>query len=337
VAGVIAVMLDAANIACKKRRNRDQPQQWQFARVERVKAASLKIWPDAQVIAVIDASAEDRLSDRRRSDAAHAAGWLRTASGDADDLLLGEAAKFTAPVVSRDNFYDARRDHPWLEDEGRVWDFSIQKDHSVLLRPRRLQPASDEEVAAARKKKARKAGLVTVGEGEVWLCTAESKQTCIYAGEPTKVHQVAGRAMCRFCDHPAREQVYTPPATVPVLILSVDGRERARIPLPADGLVLGRGSPDRSEVADVTEGLDDVARKRIGRRHLRIDMDDDGLPVVTHQSERGYTFLNPRRGADGLPLDNGLLFGEPYPLAEGDTLWLDDGRVKLAVTEEEAE
>ena len=333
MAGVIAVVLDAANIACRNR-TKSEPEQWQFARVERVKEACLAIWPGAHVRAVIDASAELRLTDRRRADDAHAVGWLQTASGDADDLVLDLAAKLGAPVVSKDNFRDARRDHPWLEDEDRVWSFFIQKDRSFVLRPRRLLPVSDDQVAEARRKKARKAGLVTVGVDEVWLCTTESKQVCSHAGQPTEVKVVAGRRMCRFCSNPAQEQIYTP-LIVPALLLSVDGRERGRFTVPPEGLVLGRGSAERPEVTDVTVGLDDAGKKRIGRYHLRIEVDDDGWPVVVHQSAGGYTFLNPRVGSDGLPLDNGLRRDERYPLIEGDSLWLDEGRVRLDVTAEE--
>jgi hypothetical protein len=333
VTDVIAVVLDAANIACKNR-TKYEPEQWQFARVERVKEACLAIWPGAHVRAVIDASAELRLSDRRRADAAHAEGWLQTAPGDADDLVLDLAAKLGAPVVSKDNFRDARRNHPWLEDEDRVWTFTIAKGRDVVLRPRPMPPVSDKQVAEARRNKAHKAGLITVGVDEVWICTTESKQVCSRAGQQTEVKRVGGRQMCRFCSNPAREQIYTPLA-VPALLLSVDGRARGRLTVPPEGLVIGRGSADRPEVTDVTAGLDDAARKRIGRYHLRIEVDDDGWPVVVHQSAAGYTFLNPRVGPDGLPLDNGLRQDERYPLIEGDTLWLDEGRVRLDVTAEE--
>jgi hypothetical protein len=331
--GVIAVVLDAANIAAMNPRDGGDPK-WHFARVERVKAACGVNWPGAHVRAVIDASAELRLTDRRRADAAHRDGWLETAPGDADDKVLELAGNLGAPVVSRDNFYDARRNYPWLEEEDRVWSFSIQKDRSVVLRPRPLPPVSDAKIKAARRNKAQKAGLVTVGQDEVWLCTAQSSQVCNYAGQPTQVSQVRGRRMCRFCSNPVREQVYTP-APPPALVLSVDGQERGRFTVPAEGLVLGRGAPQRPEVTSVTEGLEDAARKRIGRRHLRIELDGDGAPVVVHQSEHGYTFLNPRPGADGLPLDNSLRLGAAYPLIEGDTLWLDEGRIRLTLTEEQ--
>jgi hypothetical protein len=330
---VIAVVLDAANIACKNRRN-GEPPQWQFARVERVRAACLDIWPRAHVKAVIDASAEMRLADRRRSDAAHDEGWLYTAPGDADDRVLEMAAKLRAPVVSRDNFYDARRIHPWLEEEERVWSFSIQKDRSVVLRPRRLLPATDEQVAEARRKKARKAGLISVGLDEVWLCTAPSKRECNYAGQAVQVIQMGGRRVCRFCSYPVEEQIYTP-ATVPTLVLYVDGMERRRFTLPPEGLVLGRGGASRPDVTDLTAEMDVEAASRISRRHLRIDPDDEGWPVVVHQAATSETFLNPQVGADGLPLDNALYQDEPYPLIEGDTLWLDEGRVRLNVTLEE--
>lgn len=328
--GVIAVVLDAANIACKNRRN-GEPPQWQFSRVERVRAACLTTWPGAHVRAVIDASAEHRLTDRHRSEAAHAEGWLYTASGDADDRVLEMAAKLGAPVVSKDNFYDARRNYPWLEDEERVWTFGIQKDRSVVLRPRRLLPVSDEQVAEARRKKARKAGVVSVGVDEVWLCAAPSEQECKYAGQPVQVTEARGRRVCRFCSYPAEEQVYTP-AAVPMLVLHVDGQEHGRFTVPPEGLVLGRGGEARPEVTDIAAGLDASAARRIGRRHLHVEPDDEGWPVVVHQSAQSRTFLNPRVGADGLPLDNALYQGEPYPLAEGDTLWIDEGRVRLTVT-----
>jgi hypothetical protein len=330
---VIAVVLDAANIACKNRRN-GEPPQWHFSRVERVRAACLATWPGAHVRAVIDASAEQRLIDRRRSEVAHAEGWLYTASGDADDRVLEMAATLGAPVVSRDNFYDARRNHPWLEGDERVWSFSIQKDRSVVLRPRRLQPASDEQVAGARRKKARKAGVISMGLDEVWLCTAPSKRECKYAGQPVQVIQTGSRRVCRFCSYPAEEQIYTP-ATVPVLVLHIDGQERGRFTLSSEGLVLGRGGQTRPEVTDIAVELDTDAARRIGRRHLHVEPDDEGWPIVVHQSSQSKTFLNPRVGADGLPLDNVLYQGEPYPLIEGDTLWLDEGRVRLTVTAEE--
>ena len=273
---VIAVVLDAANIACKNRRN-GEPPQWQFSRVERVRTACVATWPGAHVKAIIDASAELRLTDRWRSDAAHNEGWLDTAPGDADDLVLDMAAKLGAPVVSRDNFYDARRSHPWLEEEERVWSFSIQKDRSVVLRPRRLPPVSNEQVAEARRKKARKAGVVSVGPDEVWLCTAPSKRDCNYAGQAVQVIQMGDRRVCRFCSYPAQEQIYTP-ATIPTLVLYVDGQERGRFTLPAEGLVLGRGGPARPDVTNLISGLDAAAASRISRRHLQIEPDDEGWP-----------------------------------------------------------
>jgi hypothetical protein len=236
--------------------------------------------------------------------------------------------------VSRDNFYEARRSHPWLEEDGRVWSFSIQKNHSVLLRPRRLSPVSDEQVAEARRKKARKAGVVSVGLDEVWICTAPSKRDCNYAAQPVQVIQIGGRRVCRFCSYPAEERIYTP-AAIPMLVLYVDGQERGRFTLPPEGLVLGRGGPTRPDVTDLASVLDADAASRISRRHLQIGPDDEGWPVVVHQGSQSKTFLNPRVGSDGLPLDNSLYHGEPYPLIEGDTLWLDEGRVRLTVTAEE--
>lgn len=330
---VNAVVLDAANIACKNRRG-GAPPEWRFARVERVKRACLDTWPGALVRAVIDASAEQRLADRGRSDTAHKEGWLQTAPGDADDLALDIAAHLGAAVVSRDNFMDARRDHPWLEREAeRVWSFSIQKDRSVVLRPRRLLPATDEQVAEARRKKARKAGIVTMGEDEVWTCTGPPDK-CNYAGQAVPVLRRGGDRLCKFCSYPAVEQVYTPvpKAVAPLLTLLVNGREHGRFPLPPDGLVLGRGGPSRPDVTDLTAGLDGRSAHAISRRHLQIEPDDEGWPVVVHRGSGGDTFLNPRVGADGLPLDNRLAHGERYPLIEGDELWLGEGRVRLIVS-----
>src|ERR1700730_19000772 len=122
------VLLDAANIACKRPRSKGKPKEWHFARVERVRKRCQKKWHGAHVRAVIDAEAENRLTDRKRADNAHAEGWLDTASGDADDIVLAMAASLNALVVSKDTFKDARRSHPWLEEEGRVWSFTIPKN-----------------------------------------------------------------------------------------------------------------------------------------------------------------------------------------------------------------
>jgi hypothetical protein len=327
------VLLDAANIACKKTRGKDKSLEWHFLRVEHVRKTCQGEWPGAHVLAIIDASAENRLADRHRASAAHADGWLETAPGEADDILLEKAARLGALVVSRDTFKDARRNHPWLEDRDRVWNFSFQKNRSIKLSPASLRPISDEEASKARREKERKAGLVSVAQDEVWVCTAKVG-TCTHAGHETTVIQAGALRVCRFCSRPAREQLYAPaiPNLVPTLVLFVDGREQARFPVPPDGLVLGRGGPSRPDVTDVVAALDATAAGRISRRHLRVDLDDDDWPVAIHQGPGGVTFLNPHVGPAGVPLDNRLPEGEPYPLQEGDTLWLDEGRVRLIMT-----
>ena len=324
------VLLDAANIACKK------PREWFFARVEQARETCQEEWPGAHVLAIIDASAENRLADQRRASTAHADGWLETAPGEADDILLEKAARLGALVISRDTFKDARRNHPWLEEKGRVWNFSFQKNRTIKLSPASLRPITDEEVRRARREKERKAGLVTVDQDEIWICGDQTGK-CTHAGQATKIRQAGNCRVCRFCSHPAREQIYAPVDAdpVPTLVLLVGGSELARIPVPPDGLILGRGGPSRPDVTDVTAALDATAAGRISRRHLRIDLDDDDRPVVIHQGMGSVTFLNPHVGPVGLPLDNRLPRDEPYPFQEGDVLWLDEGQVQLRMTMEE--
>ncbi|GAB2855876.1 hypothetical protein GCM10022221_64350 [Actinocorallia aurea] len=331
-ARVETVVLDAANLAAHNPRGKKAD--WRFTYVDQVKTACERRWDGVLVRAWMDASAEGRLADRDRLRSARQAGWLEIAPGDADDLILEFAGDHRAAVVSRDKFKDARRTHPWLEDPDRVWNWTWEKGE-VTLAPRRLRPVTDEEVAAARRKKALKAGVMGLSDGQIWICRAPAGR-CKQAGLPTTPKRTLNKYYCARCSYAAEEQVYaTVPPAPPTLTLVVDGVHRARLDLAADGVVLGRGGPTRPDVADVTAFLDGGAKNDIGRRHLRIDLDDEGRPVVVHQSEAGSSFLNPRFGPDGLPADHRLEPGTRYPLDDDDELVLGAGRVRLLISFEE--
>ncbi|MGV9663785.1 hypothetical protein [Nocardia niigatensis] len=329
---IVSVVLDAANIAARERG--DGSVDWDFDRVMQVRRACALRWPTARIMAFIDASAAGRLTDRREFNAATQEGWIEIAPGDADDLMLGHADRTGALVVSRDNFIDARRTYRWLDEEPqRVW-LATWRHGDVALEPRFLRPVSDEEVNTARRNKAKKAGRVSTALDEVWICTS-SPARCQYGGQRTNPVLIHKRHFCQFCSEPAEEQIvkYMPTGRLAhVLVLIVDEIEVDRIKLPERGLVIGRGAPSRPEVTDVTTALDSLGAHQISRRHLRVELDDDGHPTAVHLSDNGVSFLNPHFDETGLPTDRRLRRLQPYPLVDSDELVLGGGRVRLIVS-----
>ncbi|REE97764.1 FHA domain-containing protein [Thermomonospora umbrina] len=338
---MIGVVLDAANIANRNPPPNSPPgtpRRWEFARVERVRAACAARWPDRHVRAVIDASVMSRLADRAGAATAEREGWLITATGDADDDVLEIADRYAALVFSRDNFGHARLEYPWLDGEpDRVWWFSTRRG-LVTLAPRPLKRLTPDEIERARREKERKAGRPVDDADRTWRCLA-AEGVCTYAGGPVPagmLREHRGAWFCMACNNEAEEVLYEPspaaPPAAPTLLVQVDGDRRRTLDVPSGGLLLGRGGPRRPRVTDVTASLDRSAAKQISRDHLRVEVDDDGWPVAVHEGENGVTFLNPRIGPDGLPADNRLVRGEEYPLCDGDELVLGPGRVRIVVS-----
>lgn len=259
---------------------------------------------------------------------------METAPGDADDLILDFADRNSAPIVSRDNFVDARRIYPWLDQElDRVWT-ATWHNGEVVLEPRTLRHVTDEEVEEARQKKEHKAGVVNVAD-EQWLCTSPPGR-CQNAGQPTKVHKRGDVRYCRFCSAEAEELHYAPASQAgpPTIALNVDGREINRFLLSSDGLLLGRGASSRPDVTDITAELATQDADQISRRHLLLELDDVGFPVAIHKGTVGVTFLNPRFDSSGLPANNRLARDKRYPLVHSDELVLGSGMIRLVVSTE---
>lgn len=204
-----SVLLDASNIAFTMAGG---ARTWRFERVEQVREAWLRKAPNDRVHAVIDAGVLRGLSDRSRAARAEKDGWLEVAHGDADDVILREADRYAAAIVSRDKFVQARRDYPWLQGcQDRIW--WIYTLHGRLsLRHRPLEVAGEDAIDAAIRKKAAKAGLA-VGDDREWRCAAPTGR-CDHAGgsiTSEMVRRAGDTWYCRYCQYPAREVLAAAP------------------------------------------------------------------------------------------------------------------------------
>jgi hypothetical protein len=332
---VITVVLDAANIAFTNA-GRDGAS-YRFCRVEQVRDAWMAQHPRGVVRAVTDASALRRMPDEHLARRAKVDGWLDIAPGDADDVILDLAERYGAMVVSNDNFAYARDDHPWLQGcADRVFSASW-RGGTLLLQPRLLKVATAEDIARARREKATKAGIRHDLGDRVWRCTARMGE-CSHAGEVVPHSRLRHRGRQAFCVCGSRAEERH--ADLPHLLvtgppqLTVLHHDRVHhvVPIDAGRVVLGRGGRSRPHVHDITAGLKGAAATEISREHLEVLLDDDRNLIVRHLALKNATFLNPRLGADGLPMDNRLEDGAEYLIGEGDTLWLGPGVITLIVT-----
>ncbi|MFI5683819.1 hypothetical protein [Streptomyces sp. NPDC051636] len=333
---VPGVIIDASNVAATKQRP------WPFSRVVAVRDAWLKKHPGAGALAVLDASVRPVLGDQRLVEQAERAQWLEVHQGDADDRILALAHQYGADIVSRDNFRYARREHPWLQGNGsRVWS-ARHVGGEVVFSPRQLGVATEEEIERDWQRKRAKAGLLSRDAEERFRCTSEPAG-CPRGGQvllPRQVNKDGSRWYCRSCGYEAVEIIAEPPlpegpATGPVQVAVQHGHTvRTVIPVPAEGLTLGRASRSRPGVTDVTEGLGRDEAGEISRTHLRISLDDDGLPMVEHVPEphQNVTFLNPELDFASRPRSGRLATATPYALEDGDELHLGPGTVRLRIS-----
>ncbi|MFE0509467.1 hypothetical protein [Streptomyces sp. NPDC058964] len=334
---VPGVIIDASNVAATRQRP------WPFARVVDVRDAWLREHPEAGALAVVDASVRPVLGDRHLVEQAERAQWLEVHQGDADDRILALAKQFDAAIVSSDNFRYARREHPWLQgNDSRVW--SVRRIRGrILFSPRQLGVATEEEIERDWQRKRAKAGLLSRDAEERFRCTSDA-EACRRGGEvllPRQVNKDGARWYCRSCGYEAVEIVAEPalpdgPVTGPVQVAVQHGYTfRHVIAVPAEGgLTLGRASRSRPGVTDVTEGLGRDEAAEISRTHLRIFLDDDGMPLAEHVPEphQNVTFLNPDTDTLGRPRTGRLATAMPYALEDGDELQLGPGTVRLRIS-----
>ncbi|WP_326670314.1 MULTISPECIES: hypothetical protein [unclassified Streptomyces] len=331
---VPGVIIDASNVAATRKRP------WPFSRVVGVRDAWLSKYPGAQAIAVLDATVRPFLDEQHLVRQAEREQWLEVHQGDADDRILALAAQFGAAVVSSDNFRFARREHAWLQgNNSRVW--SVRRvEGKVIFSLRHLGIATDAEIERDRLHKLDKAGLLREDAEERFRCT-DPAGSCLRRGVvllPRQVNKDANRWYCRSCGYEAVEVVVEPPLpdvleAGPVLVTVQHGYTVTRtVPVPAEGLTLGRASRSRPGTTDVTEGLDADRAAGISRSHLRIFLDDDGRPIAEHLPENNASFLNPELGFDGVPRTSRLAAATPYALEDGDELHLGPGTVRLRIS-----
>ncbi|MFJ7194827.1 MULTISPECIES: hypothetical protein [unclassified Streptomyces] len=330
---VPGVIIDASNVAATRKRP------WPFSRVVEVRDAWLREHPGTTVIAVLDATVRPFLDEQHLVRQAEREQWLEVHQGDADDRILALAARFGAAIVSSDNFRFARREHTWLQgNNSRVW--SARRVHGrVLLSPRHLGIATDEEIERDRLHKLDKAGLLREDAEERFRCT-DPAGTCLRRGTvllPRQVNKDGNRWFCRSCGYEAVEVVEPPvPEGLdagPVLVTVQHGYTvRATVAVGPQGLTLGRASRSRPGTTDVTEGLGADRAAEISRAHLRIFLDDDGRPLAEHLPENNASFLNPELDFGGLPRTARLAAGTPYALEDGDELHLGPGTVRLRIS-----
>lgn len=327
------VVLDAANIAFTKKGLHPQ---YHFRRVDEVRQVWLERIPTSRVHAVIDASAYRRMADQSRARLAMEHGWLETAPGDADDRILELADRYGAAIVSNDKFEYARDDYPWLQGcTDRVFSASWRKGE-LLLQPRLLRIATPEEIACARREKATKAGIRHDLGDRTWRCKAPP-ELCEHSGQlvPHSLLRERQDGWYCVCQYSAQEQYadLTPVALAGPSALAVLHADRFQheVAVGPHPLVIGRGGQSRPHVHDVTVGLPRDQAAEVSREHLEIFLDDDSNPIVRHLAQNNATFLNPRLGIDGLPLNNRLADHAEYLVSEADSLLLGPGTVTLVI------
>lgn len=329
------VIIDASNVAWTKK------SPWPFSRVVEVRDQWLREHPGSTVHAVVDATVLPFLDGRPLIQQARREQWLEVHQGDADDRILALAEQFGAAIISGDNFRFARRQHSWLQGNGsRVW--SVRRVRGeVVLTLRQLSVATEEEIERDRRHKLDKVGLLREDAEERFRCTS-SPAVCRHGGtvlRPRQVNGDSGRWFCRSCGYEAVEVLAEPPEPggpgggEARVTLSHGWSVRWTVPVPPDGLVLGRASRSRPGTTDVTAGLTGEQAAEISRAHLRIFPDDDGKPMAEHLPEHNASFLNPELDLRGLPSSARLAAGVAYALEDGDELHLGPGTVRLRITE----
>ncbi|MFE3640204.1 hypothetical protein ACFXOM_04180 [Streptomyces sp. NPDC059169] len=234
--------------------------------------------------------------ERRRLEAMAHAGEIRLAP-TADPELLSLARDQGLYVVSRDQFLDLRRAHPWIPSAAARF-LAWQQGPSGL----EFVPSGVRDVTEQRKSRAEEAKELIRGSGidvrqtahrEVlgldWRCPSRS---CLHAMLwPERlllwpdIARRDGTALCPGCGSPLEAAGPRPP--VRVVVVSEDGTdgEILRFPLASEESVLvGRGSSTHGVNLAADDLPHPAATRRVSRSHLLLRL--VGPAPVDHRGGR---------------------------------------------------
>lgn len=245
--------------------------------------------------------------DQRRFDTMVRAGAL-VAAPVADELLLRWAHDHGAHVLSRDQFLDHRRDHPWIDQHPERFHQWSAGSGEVRISAGPVEPAASALVSVAiERKELRRSGLDPKRHWNLlhtrWRCT---NGACAHARLwpdhllvwPERDRR--GGAVCPGCGQPL-DRVGRRGRLVQMVVGSArTGQELLRFPLESgQRQAIGRGMGAGAGVIDITVGLGHDEAARVSRRHAslllrkakgeaRIIVTDEGsrCGTVLHQGDR---------------------------------------------------
>ncbi|MEU4491930.1 hypothetical protein AB0F96_00375 [Streptomyces sp. NPDC023998] len=284
--------------------------------------------------------------ERPRLDAMVRADEVRLAP-TADPELLTLARDSGLHVISRDQFLDLRRTHPWIPSAAvrflawRQGPNGLEFVHSGVREvPEQRKSRAEEEKELIRGSgiNVRQKAHVKVLEQD-WRCTAAS---CLHAMLwPERlllwpdIARRDGTALCPTCGSRLEPVGLRPPVRVVVASEESTDGQILRFPLASDESVLiGRGSlPHGVNLA--ADGLPHAeATRRVSRSHLLLRLSGHGgrgqgaCLVVTELGSTNGTVLRP---AGGHGRTRALVPGEETTLGPADTLVLADAvRLRLS-------
>lgn len=181
----------------------------------------------------------------------------------ADPVILEHAARADAVVLSHDGFRDHRREHPWLQQVGRVYGW-VAEGRAITFEDRdlgQLLPADVSRYAEARD------AHPNVG-AEPWFC-----HVCGW-GPPVDDPTCGGCGRQRVAIDPVE-------GAIGIVVEEPDGKTVRFVLGPDETIELGRSTPGLG-----TDELGQVA-DMISRRHLAVHHNGLGIVVKDLESTNG--------------------------------------------------
>lgn len=269
-----------------------------LVRLERVDAALATLYGAARIamFGVADRSLltrPDLFLDRRQRHILR--GWAESGliltAGKADVPLLEISGETGLPIITSDRFAGHRREFPWLEgSDDTVLEPQVDRRGHVYLRHVTLTRKAEWEMSVSEERDL----LVQQGLGRrvevlgrYWSCPEPRCPRNDPRNSPYVLLPLAigGRLVCD--QHHLDMVDMGPRPRVAQLKIMQNGREQRRFTITQDEpLVVGR-SPGPT---DLSPFLDEIARRRVSRAHLRFDLDSDRL-TVTDVSRNGTTLI----------------------------------------------
>jgi hypothetical protein len=259
-------------------------------------------------------------------------------TAQADGHILRHASEGRALVISRDNFKDHRKKHPWIaRDPGRFWDWEIVARDQVVLRERKMRRFTDFELsrAADREDVERELHLKGPQLREAlthrWSCEDVACPSHRFAADKRPLPSWDGQAFrCRACGSTARRGEPRP-AAMELKFTDTNGTSVRQVLEQGAVIAFGRSEGD----VDVSK-LDRTDLQGVSSRHATFEYDGAHWYVTDHGSTNGTWVAdwNPRsdrrepwrqlRPAERTPLD------ERTRVSLGDTIRVDrSGKISV--------